>query len=72
MSDPLVVGRRQENVGVVVFNHLGEPFGKHFQSYSDEAQTPLVIAQIEHIRVWKILNSILEVKEMDGILVGPI
>ena len=46
-------------------------FGKHFQSYSDEAQSPLVIAQIEHIRAVENLNSILEVKGLDGILVGP-
>ena len=46
-------------------------FGKHFQSYSDEAQTPLVIAQIEHIRAVENLNSILEVKGLDGILIGP-
>ena len=46
-------------------------FGKHFQSYSDEAQTPLVIAQIEHIRAVENLTSILEVKGLDGILVGP-
>ena len=46
-------------------------FGKHFQSYSDEAQTPLVFAQIEHIRAVENLNSILEVKGLDGIMIGP-
>ena len=46
-------------------------FGKHFQSYSDEAQAPLVIAQIEHIRAVENSHSILEVKGLDGILVGP-
>ena len=45
-------------------------FGKHFQTYSDEAQAPLVIAQIEHIRAVKNLSSILNVAGLDGILVG--
>jgi len=46
-------------------------FGKHFQTYSDEAQAPLVIAQIEHTRAVKNLSSILNVAGLDGILVGP-
>ena len=46
-------------------------FGKHFQSYSEEAQSPLLIAQIEHIRAVENLTEILEVKGLDGILVGP-
>ena len=46
-------------------------FGKHFQSYAEEAQAPFLVAQIEHIRAVENLASILEVKGLDGILVGP-
>ena len=46
-------------------------FGKHFQTYSDEAQAPLMIAQIEHIRAVENLSAILNVVGLDGILVGP-
>ena len=65
---PLVVGRRQEFVG---WDTQGEPFRQTFSVLLDEAQTPLVIAQIEHIRAVENLNSILEVKGLDGILIGP-
>jgi len=46
-------------------------FGKHFHSYSEEAQAPLLIAQIEHIRAVENLAAILKVPGLDGILVGP-
>ncbi len=46
-------------------------FGKHFQTYTEEAQSPILIAQIEHIRAVENLSAILRVEGLDGILVGP-
>ncbi|MEO1122882.1 MAG: aldolase/citrate lyase family protein [Cyanobacteria bacterium J06635_15] len=46
-------------------------FGKHFTAYAEEAQAPLLIAQIEHIRAVENLASILKVEGLDAILVGP-
>ncbi len=46
-------------------------FGQYFDSYSKEAQQPLLIAQIEHIRAVDNLESILSVDGLDAIIVGP-
>jgi 2-dehydro-3-deoxyglucarate aldolase len=46
-------------------------FGKYFESYSDEAQNPLVVAMIEHINAVIDLDEILSVKGLDAIFVGP-
>jgi 2-dehydro-3-deoxyglucarate aldolase len=46
-------------------------FGKHFASYSEEAQKPLFVAMIEHIRAVENLDAILKVKGLDAILIGP-
>lgn len=46
-------------------------FGKHFDEYKEEAQTPLLVAQIEHINAVNNLEQILEVKGLDAIIVGP-
>lgn len=46
-------------------------FGRHFQSYSREAQEPLVVAQIEHIRAVENLRAILQVPGLDAIMIGP-
>jgi 2-dehydro-3-deoxyglucarate aldolase len=46
-------------------------FGKHFVSYASEAQAPLVVAQIEHIRAVENLDEILQVQGLDAIMVGP-
>ena len=46
-------------------------FGKQFSAYSEEAQAPLLIAQIEHIRAVENLESILRVEGLDAILIGP-
>lgn len=46
-------------------------FGKYFERYNEEAQAPLLIAQIEHIDAVNNLEKILEVKGLDGIIVGP-
>jgi 2-dehydro-3-deoxyglucarate aldolase len=45
-------------------------YGKHFDKYKDEAQAPLVIAQIEHINVLDNLESILSVAGLDATLIG--
>ena len=46
-------------------------FGKYFEDYTKESQGPLIIAMIEHVNAIKNLDSILQVKGLDGILVGP-
>ena len=46
-------------------------FGKHFDVYAIEAQSPLLVAMIEQIRAVDQLNEILQVKGLDAILIGP-
>ena len=46
-------------------------FGKNFDLYSVEAQAPLLIAMIEHVRAIENLHSILNVPGLDAILIGP-
>lgn len=46
-------------------------FGKHFDVYRDEAQTPLLVAMIEHVRAVENLDAILAVEGLDAILIGP-
>ena len=46
-------------------------FGKNFDSYKKEAQSPLLIAQIEHINAVNNLDEILQVNGLDAIIVGP-
>lgn len=46
-------------------------FGKHFDAYTDEAQAPLLVAMIEHIRAVENLDAILQVEGLDAILIGP-
>jgi len=46
-------------------------FGKNFESYTEEAQSPLLIAQIEHINAVNNLDEILQVDGLDAIIVGP-
>lgn len=46
-------------------------FGKHFDEYVHEAQSPLLVAQIEHIRAVENLEEILRVKNLDAVFVGP-
>lgn len=46
-------------------------FGKHFDAYREEAQAPLLVAMIEHIRAIENLEGILAVQGLDAILVGP-
>lgn len=46
-------------------------FGKHFEAYIEEAQAPLLVAMIEHIRAVNDLEEILQVEGLDAILIGP-
>jgi 2-dehydro-3-deoxyglucarate aldolase len=46
-------------------------FGKTFETYREEAQQPLLVAMIEHIDTVKKLDSILNVKGLDAIMIGP-
>jgi len=46
-------------------------FGKNFVNYKEEAQSPLLIAQIEHINAINNLADILQVEGLDAIIVGP-
>ena len=46
-------------------------FGKHFDAYIEEAQAPLLVAMIEHVRAIENLPEILAVDGLDAILVGP-
>jgi 2-dehydro-3-deoxyglucarate aldolase len=46
-------------------------FGKHFDVYREEAQAPLLVAMIEHIRAVENLDTILQVAGLDAVLIGP-
>jgi 2-dehydro-3-deoxyglucarate aldolase len=46
-------------------------FGKHFETYREEAQAPLLVAMIEHIRAVEGLEDILAVEGLDAVMVGP-
>ena len=46
-------------------------FGKFFDSYTQEAQESLVVAQIEHIDAVNNLEAIVKVEGLDAIMVGP-
>jgi 2-dehydro-3-deoxyglucarate aldolase len=46
-------------------------FGKNFNEYNSEAQAPLLVAMIEHVRALSQLDEILQVDGLDAILVGP-
>ena len=46
-------------------------FGKHFDEYQQEAQSPMLIAQIENINAVNNLEEILQVEGLDAIIVGP-
>ena len=46
-------------------------FGKHFDGYKEEAQAPLLVAQIEHINAVNNLPDILQVEGLDAIMIGP-
>ena len=46
-------------------------FGKDFDEYTEEAQQPLLVAMIEHIKSLDNLDDILKVEGLDAILIGP-
>lgn len=46
-------------------------FGKNFDAYIIEAQAPLLVAMIEHIRAIDNLEDIIKVEGLDAILIGP-
>jgi 2-dehydro-3-deoxyglucarate aldolase len=46
-------------------------FGKFFDSYLEESQEALVVAQIEHVDAVNNLESIVAVYGLDAIMVGP-
>lgn len=46
-------------------------FGKRFEAYRHEAQTPMLVAMIEDARAISDLDSILKVAGLDAVLVGP-
>jgi len=46
-------------------------FGKHIETYSEEAQAPLVVAMIENVNALEEMDEILQVEGLDAILVGP-
>ena len=46
-------------------------FGKYFEHYKNEAQSPFVVAQIENICAVEELEKIFSVPGLDAILIGP-
>ena len=46
-------------------------FGRHFDVYQKEAQAPLLVAMIEHVRAVENLHDLLTVEGLDAILIGP-
>ncbi len=46
-------------------------FGKHFESYREEAQAPLLVAMIENVQSVQNIEEILKVEGLDAILIGP-
>jgi len=46
-------------------------FGKYFETYRAEAQAPLLVAMIEHIRAVEKLDELLQVEGLDAIMIGP-
>ena len=46
-------------------------FGKHFNDYKHESQSPFIVAQIEHIKAIDNLEAILKVPGLDAIIIGP-
>jgi len=46
-------------------------FGKFFDSYLEESQEALVVAQIEHVDAVNNLESIVVVNGLDAIMIGP-
>ncbi len=46
-------------------------FGKNFKTYFETENNPIIVAQIEHKRAVENIDSILTVKGLDAIMIGP-
>ncbi len=46
-------------------------FGKNFKNYFENENNPILVAQIEHKRAVDNIDSILSVKGLDAIMIGP-
>ena len=46
-------------------------FGQNFEQYRKEAQSPILVAQIENMNAVKNLEEILKVKGLDSVMIGP-
>lgn len=46
-------------------------FGRYFERYKQEAQTPIVVAMIESVNAVNNLKDILDVEGLDAVLIGP-
>jgi len=46
-------------------------FGKHFEGYREEAQSPFLVAMVEDAEAVSSLDGILSVEGLDAILIGP-
>ena len=46
-------------------------YGKYFEEYREEARSPLIIAQIEHINAVNNIQEILQVPGLDAVIIGP-
>lgn len=49
----------------------GNLFGERFDAYAEEAQSPLLVAMIEHRNAVANLEEIVKVEGLDALLVGP-
>jgi len=49
----------------------GNLFGERFDAYSSEAQKPILVAMIEHVKAIDNLQDILRVDGLDSIFIGP-
>ena len=46
-------------------------FGAQFEQYREEAQSALVVAQIEHVDAIRQLDAIVAVEGLDAVIIGP-
>lgn len=46
-------------------------FGKHFEAYKEEAKQPLIVAQVESNNAVDNIESLIAVKGVDAVMIGP-
>jgi 2-dehydro-3-deoxyglucarate aldolase len=46
-------------------------FGMHFSAYREEAQAPLLVAMIEHVRAVEALPQLASIAGLDALMIGP-